>query len=106
MFLCKYKNYLNIFFINRKHYGIYLYRKFNNYRDYKVLYVSDLYVYSHISETSSYPSRIFMHNSNTLQLVKAFRITKYYFPVVIQNSYNSSMINVIFTERQTFFFPY
>ena len=82
---------------------IYLYRAFNNYRDYIVLYVSDLYVYTHISVTSSYPSLVFMHSSNTLQLVKAFNITEFYLPVVIQNSYNSSMINIIFTERQTFF---
>ena len=94
-FLCKSNIKKYLFLLVEKHYDIYLNRTNNDYRDYKVLYASDLYVYSYIRSTSLYPSRIFMYSSKTFQLVKAFSISEFYYPVVIQNPYNSSIKNVI-----------
>ena len=81
---------------------IYLNRSTNDYRNFKLFYVSDLYVYTFIPATKSYYSRIFMYNSNTLQLVKAFTIGADASPVSLKSPYNSAMINIISTNHKNF----
>ena len=81
---------------------IYLDRSTNEYRNFKLFYASDLYIYTFILSSKSYYSRIFMHNSNTLQLVKAFNIDGDTAPVGLKSPYNSAMINIISTNSQTF----
>ena len=67
-----------------------------------MFYASDLYVYTFIQSSKSYYSRIFMCNSNTLQLVKALNIFGDTAPVGLISPYNSAMINIISTNSQTF----